>query len=191
MAGLFYRYSDWSYCCNCSYVWTILRYFSGIRHYFLDWAIVLFFLLVNCWLSQVLLYSRSSIPRDWKREIDQLILTSAKLIAPLIVLVCMLVFTQTFCLIILTMWASRTVLNGDGSLRSKKLTGSFLQSDNHKLCFQAMHGTTSLYCRRLRNQKRIYHEVYFVLWLSPLFISWQIWLIWLFYPCSTQMLQNR
>jgi amino acid transporter len=20
MAGLFYRYSDWSYCCNCSYV---------------------------------------------------------------------------------------------------------------------------------------------------------------------------
>jgi APA family basic amino acid/polyamine antiporter len=30
----------------------------------LDWAIVLFFLLVNCWLSQVLLYSRSSILRD-------------------------------------------------------------------------------------------------------------------------------
>jgi hypothetical protein len=45
---------------------TILRYSSGIRYYTLDWAIVLFFLLVNCWLSQVLLYSRSSILKGLK-----------------------------------------------------------------------------------------------------------------------------
>jgi APA family basic amino acid/polyamine antiporter len=61
---------------------TILRYSSGIRYYtFLDWAIVLFFLLVNCWLSQVLLYSRSSILKGLKGKLIQLILTSAKLIA--------------------------------------------------------------------------------------------------------------
>jgi amino acid transporter len=44
MAGLFYRYSDWSYCCNCSYVCKLFcDILSGIRYYtFLDWAIVLF-----------------------------------------------------------------------------------------------------------------------------------------------------
>jgi APA family basic amino acid/polyamine antiporter len=44
MAGLFYRYSDWSYCCNCSYVCKLFcDILSGIRYYtFLDWAIVCF-----------------------------------------------------------------------------------------------------------------------------------------------------
>jgi APA family basic amino acid/polyamine antiporter len=34
MAGLFYRYSDWSYCCNCSYVCKLFcDILSGIRYY--------------------------------------------------------------------------------------------------------------------------------------------------------------
>jgi APA family basic amino acid/polyamine antiporter len=47
----------------------------------LDWAIVLFFLLVNCWLSQVLLYSFINTKGIESGKLIQLILTSAKLIA--------------------------------------------------------------------------------------------------------------
>jgi amino acid transporter len=73
MAGLFYRYSDWSYCCNCSYVCKLFcDILPVLDTTFLDWAIVLFFLLVNCWLSQVLLYSRSSILKGLKAEINSI-----------------------------------------------------------------------------------------------------------------------
>jgi amino acid transporter len=43
MAGLFYRYSDWSYCCNCSYVCKLFcDILSVLDTTLLDWAIVLF-----------------------------------------------------------------------------------------------------------------------------------------------------
>jgi hypothetical protein len=78
----------------------------------------------------------------------------------------MLVFTQTFCLIILTICeASRTVLNGDGSITVTKLTGMavwVLQDDNHKLfvfkrCMEQRHFIAG----EIKEPKRIYHEVYF------------------------------
>jgi APA family basic amino acid/polyamine antiporter len=64
------------------------------------------------------------------------------------------------------MWeASRTVLNGDGSITVTKLTGmAVLLQDNHKLfvfkrCMEQRHFIAG----EIKEPKRIYHEVYFVL----------------------------
>jgi APA family basic amino acid/polyamine antiporter len=126
MAGLFYRYSDWSYCCNCSYVCKLFCDILSVLDttLFLDWAFV--FLLVNCWLSQVLLLTFINTKGIESGKLIQLILTSAKLIALLHQLfwfVCWF-FTDVLSNNFNNMWeASRTVLNGDGSITVTKLTG--------------------------------------------------------------------
>jgi APA family basic amino acid/polyamine antiporter len=100
---------------------TILRYSFGIRYYTFRLGDSFVFLLVNCWLSQVLLYSRSSILKGLKAEINS-ILTSAKLIALLHLLIVLYVGFHTDVLSnnFNNMWeASRTVLNGDGSITVK------------------------------------------------------------------------
>jgi APA family basic amino acid/polyamine antiporter len=80
--------------------------------------------------------------------------------------------------------ASRTVLNGDGSITVTKLTGMAVLGAagatiiNSLFSSDAWNNVTLLQ-ERLRNQKRIYHEVYFWVIVTVIYILAN-WLIWLF-----------